>query len=74
MPTFVVHTRKTSTALLRVVSLFHSRAISIERLRAEPADAPNTLRITIEAHVNTEGIPRIEASLFRIVDVLSVQM
>jgi hypothetical protein len=40
MATFVVHTRRTGEVLNRVVSLFHKRAIDVERLIADVAMIP----------------------------------
>jgi acetolactate synthase small subunit len=57
----------------RVVSLFHRRAIEIEQLIAERSEESNVLRIKISVAANAEALCRIEANLFKIVDVLSVQ-
>ena len=46
----------------------------IERLRAEPANDPSLLRIAIETQSDPGHRSRIEANLFKIVDVLSVHV
>ena len=74
MATFVVHLRKTPETLLRVVSLFHRRAIEIERLTAESEDNRSVLRLTVETRSDSEQAQRIEANLYKLVDVLQVQM
>jgi acetolactate synthase small subunit len=73
MPTFVVYARKTPTVLGRVVLLFHGRAIEIERLTVERAENSDVLCITIDVEVASEQIPRIEATLYKLVDVLNVE-
>jgi acetolactate synthase-1/3 small subunit len=73
MPTFVVHARRTPDVLGRVVSLFHRRAIEIERLTAEPAKDANVLRVTIEIQADPEQTRRIEANLYKLIDVLLVE-
>jgi acetolactate synthase-1/3 small subunit len=73
MPTFVVHARRTPHVLGRVVSLFHRRAIEIELLTAEPARDPNVLCMTIEVQVDSEQTRRIEANLYKLIDVLLVE-
>jgi acetolactate synthase small subunit len=47
MPIFVVYARRTPEILGRDVSLFHRRAIDIERLTRERAEESNVLRIAI---------------------------
>jgi len=61
--TFVVHARKTPEMLLRVVSMFHRRAIEIERLTAESGKNRNALRITITVAVHGETARRMVANL-----------
>lgn len=73
MPTFVVHVRRTPEVLGRVVSLFHKRAIEIERLTAERGTESNTLRITIEVEMDSERMRLFEANLYKLVDVLLVE-
>ena len=73
MTTFVVHARRTPELLGRVVSLFHRRAIEIERVTAEPAEASNVLRIAVCVEADQAVSRRIEANLYKIVDVLSVE-
>jgi len=71
--TFVVHARKTPEMLLRVVSMFHRRAIGIDRLTAESADDPKIMRMTICVDVGSDQAERIEANLKKLVEVLLVE-
>jgi acetolactate synthase-1/3 small subunit len=71
--TFVVHARRTPETLLRVVSMFHRRAIEIEKLTAEAADDPCVLCITVSLEVGTDHAERMEANLEKLVDVLLVE-
>jgi acetolactate synthase-1/3 small subunit len=73
MRTFVVYARRTPDVLLRVVSLFHRRAIEIEWLTVEPAKDPNILFMTIKVQVDSEQSQRIEANLYNLIDVLQVE-
>jgi acetolactate synthase I/III small subunit len=73
MPTFLLHARRTPEVLGRVVSLFHRRAIEIERLTAEPANYANILRVTIGLQVDSEQTQRIEANLYKLIDVLLLE-
>lgn len=65
--------RRTPETLTRIVSRFHRRAIEIERLTAERADAPNILRITVTLEVDADQAQRIEANLYKLVDVILVE-
>lgn len=73
MPTFVVYVRRTPQALLHVLSLFHRRAIEIEKLTAERTEEPNVLRATITIDADTDKSGLIEANLHKLVDVLAVE-
>ena len=73
MPTFVVHARRTPELLGRVVLLFHRLAVEIDGLKLERTGGGGTFRITIEIDGYVEKSCRIEASLYKLVDVLSVK-
>lgn len=72
MPTFVIYARRTPEVLGRVVSLFHRRAIEIERLTARRAEDANVLRVTISVEAEADQCSRIAANLYKLVDVLFV--
>jgi acetolactate synthase I/III small subunit len=73
MPTFVIYTRRAPEVLGRIVSLFHRRAVDIERLTAERTEEPKVLRVTIEIEADAGQSSRIEANLHKLVDVLAVE-
>jgi acetolactate synthase-1/3 small subunit len=73
MPTFVVHARRSPETIARVLSLFHRRALDIERLRADCAEDPTMLRIAITIAADTEVARRIEANLYKLEDVLLIE-
>ena len=68
MAIFVVHARRTPETLARVVSLFHRRAVEIERLTMERTDDPNSLCITITLETDADQTQRIEANLYKLVE------
>lgn len=73
MRTFVIHARRTTEVLGRIVSLFHRRAVEIERLSAERAEAPNVLCVIVSVAVDANQTRLIEANLYKLVDVLFVE-
>jgi acetolactate synthase-1/3 small subunit len=56
-----------------VVSLFHRRAIEIERMTAGRAGRPEVWQIEVTVDCSYDGAELIEANLYRIVDVLLVE-
>ena len=73
MPTLVVHARKSAETLARLLSLFHRRALEIERLTADHAQDPAVWRITITVQGDEDMARRIEANLYKLEDVLLVE-
>jgi acetolactate synthase small subunit len=57
----------------RVLSLFHRRGIEIERLTAERSKNANVLRVAVEIQASPDQIERIEANLYKLIDVLLVE-
>jgi len=57
----------------RVLSLFHRRGIEIERLTAERSKNENVLRVAVEIQASPDQIERIEANLYKLIDVLLVE-
>jgi acetolactate synthase-1/3 small subunit len=74
MPTFVVHARRSPETLARLLSLFHRRALEINRLTADRAqDDPSIWRITVTVDADADLALRIEANLYKLEGVLLVE-
>jgi L-asparaginase len=73
MPTFVLHTRNTREVLGRVVSLLHRRFVNVESLTLRRGRKPDLLRIAVTLEADRDQAGRIEANLYRLVDVLMVE-
>lgn len=71
---FVVHARRSPETLARLLSLFHRRALEINRLTADRApDDPSIWRITVTVDADADLALLIEASLYKLEDVLIVE-
>lgn len=73
MATFVVHARRTPETLLRVLSLFHRRALEVERIVAERSPDREILSITITFVGDENQAQRMEANLWKVEDVIHVE-
>lgn len=73
MATFVVHARRSPGTLARLLSLFHRRALEIERLTADRAQDPSIWRITVAFEADADLALRMEANLYKLEDVLLVE-
>jgi acetolactate synthase-1/3 small subunit len=71
--TFVVHVENKPGVLNRVASLFRRRAFNIESLTVGHTHEPGVSRMTIAVDTDTDGAQRIEANLYKLVNVLHVQ-
>jgi len=71
--TFVVHVEDKPGVLNRVASLFRRRAFNIESLTVGHTDQPGTSRMTITVKADRHEAQRIEAYLYKLVNVLQVQ-
>jgi acetolactate synthase I/III small subunit len=71
--TFVVHVEDKPGVLNRVASLFRRRAFNIESLTVGHTDKPGTSRMTITVEADENEAQRIEAYLYKLVNVLHVQ-
>ncbi len=71
--TFVAHVEDVPGVLNRVSSLFRRRAFNIASLTVGRSDRPGVSRMTIEAEADDDTARRIEASLYKLVDVLEVR-
>ena len=70
--TFVVHVENRPGVLNRVASLFRRRAFNIESLTVGHTDKPGVSRMTITVDTDENGAARLEANLYKLVNVLRV--
>ncbi len=70
--TFVVHVEDKSGVLNRVASLFRRRAFNIESLTVGHTETDGVSRMTIVVDTDANGARRIEANLYKLVNVLRV--
>jgi acetolactate synthase I/III small subunit len=70
--TFVVHVENKPGVLNRVASLFRRRAFNIESLTVGHTDRPGVSRMTIAVDTDHDGAQRVEANLYKLVNVLRV--
>ena len=73
MLTLVVHLRRTSEALARVVLTLHRLRTPIDSLMATHAEFPDVTRLWMRIDADNEQASRIEANLYKLVDVLLVE-
>ena len=71
--TLVVHVENKPGVLNRVASLFRRRAFNIESLTVGHTDKPGVSRMTIAVETDEGGAARLEAHLYKLVNVLHVQ-
>jgi acetolactate synthase-1/3 small subunit len=71
--TLVVHVENKPGVLNRVASLFRRRAFNIESLTVGHTDKPGISRMTITVDTDEGGAERLEAHLYKLVNVLHVQ-
>lgn len=70
--TFVVHVEDKPGVLNRVASLFRRRAFNIDSLTVGRTEAPGVSRMTIVVDTDDNGARRLEANLYKLVNVLRV--
>ena len=70
---FVVHVENKPGVLTRVASLFRRRAFNIDSLTVGRTEKPNVSRMTIVVDTDTDSAKRIEAYLYKLVNVLRVE-
>jgi len=73
MNTFVVHVENKPGVLTRVASLFRRRAFNIDSLTVGRTERPEVSRMTITVDADRDQARRIEASLYKLVNVLLVE-
>ena len=68
-----IHVENKPGVLTRVSSLFRRRAFNIESLTVGHTDRPDVSRMTIVVDTDELGARRIEAHLYKLVNVLRVE-
>src|SRR5262245_53156309 len=71
--TFVVHVEDQPGVLTRVTSLIRRRGFNIESLTVGHTERPGVSRMTIVMDSDERAVPRIEANLYKLVNVISVE-
>ncbi len=71
--TFVVFVEDKPGVLNRVASLFRRRAFNIESLTVGPTEQPGISRMTIAMQADEVVARRVEANLYKLVNVLRVE-
>lgn len=70
--TFSVYVEDKPGVLNRIASLFRRRAFNIESLTVGHTETPGVSRMTILVNSDTQGARRLEANLYKLVNVLRV--
>src|SRR5512146_2205681 len=70
--TFVVHVENKPGVLNRVASLFQRRAFNIESLTVGHTEKPGVSRMTICLETDEAGAARLEANLYKLINVIRV--
>jgi acetolactate synthase-1/3 small subunit len=71
--TLIVHVENKPGVLNRVASLFRRRAYNIESLTVGHTEKPGVSRMSITVETDEGGAARLEAHLYKLVNVLHVQ-
>ena len=71
--TFVVHVENKPGVLTRVASLFRRRAFNIDSLTVGRTEKPEVSRMTIVVDADRDQAVRVEANLYKLVNVLLVE-
>jgi acetolactate synthase-1/3 small subunit len=71
--TFVVYVENKPGVLTRVASLFRRRAFNIDSLTVGRTEKPEVSRMTITIDADPDQARRIEANLYKLVNVLLVE-
>ncbi len=71
--TFVVYVENKPGVLTRVSSLFRRRAFNIDSLTVGRTEKPEVSRMTITVEADADQAKRIEANLYKLVNVLLVE-
>ena len=71
--TFIVHVEDQPGVLTRVSSLIRRRGFNIESLTVGHTERPGVSRMTIVMDSDEGAVPRIEANLYKLVNVIRVE-
>jgi len=71
--TFIVSVENKPGVLTRVASLFRRRAFNIDSLTVGRTEDPNVSRMTITVDADSDQARRIEAHLYKLVNVIRVE-
>ena len=71
--TFLVHVEDEPGVLTRVTSLIRRRGFNIESLTVGHTERAGVSRMTIVMDSDERAVPRIEANLYKLVNVISVE-
>src|SRR5512141_2247760 len=71
--TFIMHVEDLPGVLNRVTSLFRRRGYNIESLAVGRTEVPDVSRMTIVMEADDDAARRIEANLYKLVNVLRVE-
>jgi acetolactate synthase-1/3 small subunit len=71
--TYIMHVEDVPGVLNRVTSLFRQRNYNIESLTVGRSEAPGTSRMTVVMEADDDAARRIEANLYKLVNVLRVE-
>jgi len=71
--TFIVHVEDQPGVLTRVTSLIRRRGFNIESLTVGHTERPGVSRMTIVMDSDERAVPRIEANLYKLVNVIRVE-
>lgn len=71
--TFVVYVDDLPGVLNRIASLFRRRAFNIESLTVGHTEMPGVSRMTIVSRIDEGSAHRVEANIYKLINVLSVQ-
>ena len=71
--TFIVHVEDQPGVLTRVTSLIRRRGFNIESLTVGRTERPGISRMTIVMDVDAIAVARIEANLYKLVNVITVE-
>ena len=70
---FIVHVEDQPGVLTRVTSLIRRRGFNIESLTVGHTELPGVSRMTIVMDSDERAVPRIEANLYKLVNVIRVE-
>jgi acetolactate synthase-1/3 small subunit len=71
--TFIVYVENKPAILMRVASLFRRRGFNIDSLTVGRTENPDVSRVTISLEADKDQARRIEANLYKLVNVILVE-